>query len=70
LNNNTLNTINLNPGSTYEYTHSIPAIGSCPAPPDVKIFVTIYRSPIAGTPDEALCSNELNSYTSYNHLMV
>ncbi len=67
LNNNTLNTINLNPGSTYEYTYSIPAIGSCPAPPDVKIFITIYRSPIAGIPEEVkLCSNELNSYTNYN----
>jgi gliding motility-associated-like protein len=67
LTNNTLNTTNLNPGNTYEYTYSIPAIGSCPAPPEVKIFVTIYRSPIAGIPDELkLCSNELNSYTNYN----
>ena len=67
LSNNALNTTNLIPGSTYEYTYSIPAIGSCPAPPNVKIFVTIYRSPIAGIPDEVkLCSNELNSYRSYN----
>jgi hypothetical protein len=37
LTNNTLNTTNLIPGSTYEYTYSIPAIGSCPAPPDENI---------------------------------
>ncbi|MFH6971088.1 gliding motility-associated C-terminal domain-containing protein [Flavobacterium petrolei] len=67
LNNNILDATNLNPGSTYEYTYSIPAIGSCAAPPEVKIFVTIYRSPQPGTPyDLNLCSNELSAYTNFN----
>ena len=67
LNNNTLDATNLNPGSTYEYTYSMPAIGSCAAPPAAKIFVTIYRSPQPGTPNDLeLCSNELGAYTNFN----
>lgn len=67
LNNNLLDATNLNPGDTYKYTYSIPAIGTCAAPPDVSVFVTIYRSPISGTPyDLNLCSNELSAYTNFN----
>ncbi len=67
LNNNFLNTSVLVPGTTYEYTYSIPAIGSCPAPADVKVFVTIFRSPRPGTGGEIkLCSDQLNLYTDYN----
>jgi gliding motility-associated-like protein len=67
LTNNLLNASLLNYDTTYEYTYSIPAIGSCVAPPDAKIFVTIYRSPLPGKPtDLELCSNELSAYTSLN----
>jgi gliding motility-associated-like protein len=67
LTKNILNATNLNYDTTYEYTYSIPAIGSCAAPPDAKIFVTVYRSPLPGTPtDLKLCSNELSAYTNVN----
>jgi gliding motility-associated-like protein len=67
LTKNILDATNLNYDTTYEYTYSIPSIGSCPAPPDAKIFVTIYRSPQPGTPfDLKLCSNGLSSYTNFN----
>lgn len=67
LNDNLLNASVLNPGSTYSYTYTIPAIGNCPAPPPVTIFVTIYRSPISGVPTNlSLCSNELNTNTNFN----
>jgi gliding motility-associated-like protein len=67
LTKNTLDASKLNYDITYEYTYSIPAIGSCIAPPDAKIFVTIYRSPEPGIPDSLeLCSNELSAYTNFN----
>lgn len=67
LSNNTLDARGLTPGNTYQYTYSIPAIGSCPAPPDAEVYVTIYRSPEPGTAtDLSLCSNELSSYTNFN----
>ncbi|PWA07861.1 gliding motility-associated C-terminal domain-containing protein [Flavobacterium laiguense] len=67
LTKNLLNASLLNYDTTYEYTYSIPAIGSCAAPPDAKIYVTIYRSPLPGAPtDLELCSNELSAYTSLN----
>jgi gliding motility-associated-like protein len=67
LSDNFLNASKLTPGLTYEYTYSIPAIGSCAAPPDAKIFVTIYRSPLPGIPDDLeLCSDELSGYTNFN----
>lgn len=67
LNKNTLDATSLNYDTTYEYTYSIPAIGSCVAPPDAKVFVTIYRAPQPGVPsDLKLCSNELSTYTNFN----
>ncbi|CAN1540500.1 Gliding motility-associated, C-terminal domain [Flavobacteriaceae bacterium] len=67
LTKNTLNATFLNYDTTYEYTYSIPAIGSCAAPLDAKVFVTIYRSPEPGIPtDLRLCSNGLSSYTNFN----
>jgi gliding motility-associated-like protein len=69
LTNNILDATNLNYDTTYEYTYSIPAIGSCAAPPDAKIFVTIYRSPQPGTPPIlpiSLCSNQLSDKTNFN----
>lgn len=55
------------PPPTYEYTYSIPAIGTCAAPPDAHVFVTVYRSPVPGVPSNLqLCSNELSAYTNVN----
>ncbi|MGQ7947632.1 gliding motility-associated C-terminal domain-containing protein [Flavobacterium sp. WC2509] len=65
LNGNMLDATKLNYDTTYQYTYSIPAIGSCVAPPDAKIFVTIFRSPLAGTPKNLrVCSNDLSTYTN------
>ena len=70
LTDNFLNTTTLYngpPPPTYEYTYSIAAIGTCAAPPDAKVFATVYRSPLPGTPsDLRLCSNELSTYTNLN----
>jgi gliding motility-associated-like protein len=53
------------PDDTYSYTYSIDAIGSCPAPPAVTVYVSIYRSPNPGTPSNLqLCSDELATYTN------
>lgn len=63
--NNLLNATQLSYDTTYEYTYSIPAIGSCPAPPDVKVYMSIYRSPLPGVPNDLkLCSNQLSAYTN------
>ena len=67
LSGNLLNAINLSDGVTYEYTYSISAIGSCPAPPDVKVYITVFRSPQSGIPNDLLvCSNQLSAYTNLN----
>jgi gliding motility-associated-like protein len=67
LTKNILDATGLNYDTTYEYTYSIPAIGSCAAPPDAKVFVTIYRSPEPGiATDLRLCSNGLSSFTNFN----
>jgi gliding motility-associated-like protein len=69
LTNNFLDASKLTPGNMYEYTYTIPAIGTCAAPPPVKLFEQIVRSPVPGTPDEEelkLCSNELSDKTNYN----
>ncbi|AOW10183.1 gliding motility-associated C-terminal domain-containing protein [Flavobacterium gilvum] len=53
------------PDDTYSYTYTIPAIGSCVAPPPSTIYVSIYRSPKPGIPTNLqLCSNQLASYTN------
>ncbi len=53
------------PDDTYSYTYTIPAIGTCPAPPPAQIFVSIYRSPEPGTAIPLnVCSNQLSSYTN------
>jgi gliding motility-associated-like protein len=53
------------PDDTYSYTYSIDAIKSCPAPPPVTVYVSIYRSPNPGTPSNLqLCSDELATYTN------
>jgi len=67
LNDNILNASVPIPDDTYSYTYTIPAIGSCIAPPPSTVFVSIYRSPEPGTPsDLQLCSNQLASYTNFN----
>jgi gliding motility-associated-like protein len=64
---NLLDTSALNPGSTYSYTYTIPAVGNCPMPPPATVFVTVYRSPIAGVPTNiSLCSNELSANTNFD----
>jgi gliding motility-associated-like protein len=67
LTNNFLDASKLTPGNMYEYTYTIPAIGTCAAPPPVKLFEKIVRSPLPGEPKKLeLCSNELSDKTNYN----
>jgi gliding motility-associated-like protein len=71
LSDNVLNARELIPGNTYEYTYSIPAIGSCVAPPNAKIYVTIYRAPQPGIPsDLRLCSNNLSTNYDLNEQLI
>ncbi|WP_264564112.1 gliding motility-associated C-terminal domain-containing protein [Flavobacterium sp. N3904] len=67
LSNNILNASVPVADDTYSYTYTIDAIGSCPAPPPSTIFVSIYRSPEAGTSTNLLiCSDQLSSYTNFD----
>ncbi|MBW4361778.1 gliding motility-associated C-terminal domain-containing protein [Flavobacterium taihuense] len=63
----TLNASVPTPNDTYSYNYSIDAIGSCPAPPPVQIFVSIYRAPEPGKASNLLlCSNQLGGYTNFD----
>lgn len=67
LNGNILNASTPIPDDTYSYTYTIPAIGSCPAPTPSQIFVSIYRSPKPGIPNNLkICSNQLDAYTNFD----
>ncbi|MBF7090162.1 gliding motility-associated C-terminal domain-containing protein [Flavobacterium sp. ALJ2] len=51
---------------TYQFTYSFPAIGDCAGPVSSTVFVTVYRAPEAGLPDNMqLCdSDDLSIYSN------
>ncbi len=49
---------------TFQFTYTVAAIGTCP-PSNAVVFVTIYKSPVAGTATNlVLCEDNLSTYTN------
>lgn len=61
---NSINIASLGIG-TFQFTYTIPAIGSCPVRSSTA-FVTVYRAPVAGTPNDLLLCNTDNLATYSN----
>lgn len=53
---------------TYQYTYTLPAVGTCPAPAPSTVFVTVKRAPESGSASRlSLCANDgLAAYTNYD----
>ncbi len=53
---------------TYQFTYTMPAIGTCPSPPPSTVFITVFQAPKAGDAQRlTLCaSNGLSAYTNYD----
>lgn len=51
----------------YQYTYTMPAIGTCAAPPPATIYITVFRAPRSGS-DRGLkvCSDAVSNYTNYD----
>ncbi len=53
---------------TYQFTYTMPAIGSCPSPAASTVFITVFQAPKSGDSQRlTLCaSNGLSAYRNYD----
>jgi gliding motility-associated-like protein len=51
----------------YQFTYTMTAMGSCPAPPPATIYVNVNKAPESGVPQNIkICSDDVSNYTNYD----